>query len=79
MISPYLWATLVALVALSAFFSATEMAYSSANRMRLEAAAENGVKIRLRSQLLQHGTAVLAQRDGRLVAGRFNAQAKHEG
>ena len=44
MISPYLWATLVALVALSAFFSATEMAYSSANRMRLEAAAENGVK-----------------------------------
>ena len=44
MISPYLWAALVALVALSAFFSATEMAYSSANRMRLEAAAENGVK-----------------------------------
>ena len=44
MISPYLWAALVALVALSAFFSATEMAYSSANRMRLEAAAENGVR-----------------------------------
>ena len=43
MISPYLWAALVILVVLSAFFSGTEMAYSSANRMRLEAAAESGV------------------------------------
>ena len=44
MISPYLWAALAALIALSAFFSATEMAYSSANRMRLESAAESGVR-----------------------------------
>ena len=33
---------LVVLIALSAFFSASEMSYSSANRMRLENAAEDG-------------------------------------
>ena len=36
------FAALVALIALSAFFSASEMAYSSANRMRLENAMEDG-------------------------------------
>ena len=33
---------LVVLIALSAFFSASEMSYSSANRLRLENAAEDG-------------------------------------
>lgn len=36
------FAALVVLIALSAFFSASEMAYSSANRMRLENAMEDG-------------------------------------
>lgn len=35
---------LIVLIALSAFFSASEMAYSSANRMRLENAMEDGSK-----------------------------------
>ena len=33
---------LAVLIALSAFFSASEMSYSSANRLRLENAAEDG-------------------------------------
>ena len=33
---------LIVLIALSAFFSASEMSYSSANRLRLENAAEDG-------------------------------------
>lgn len=41
---PVYFAAIVALVALSAFFSATEMAYSSSNRVRLENAAEDGNK-----------------------------------
>ena len=36
------FAALVVLIALSAFFSASEMSYSSANRLRLENAAEDG-------------------------------------
>ena len=42
MISPWYYAGLVACILLSAFFSASEMAYSSANRMRLENASEAG-------------------------------------
>lgn len=38
------FAALVVLIALSAFFSASEMAYSSANRMRLENAMADGSK-----------------------------------
>lgn len=38
------FAALVVLIALSAFFSASEMAYSSSNRMRLENAMEDGSK-----------------------------------
>lgn len=38
------FAALVVLISLSAFFSASEMAYSSANRMRLENAMEDGSK-----------------------------------
>ncbi|MGI5985000.1 MAG: HlyC/CorC family transporter [Clostridiales bacterium] len=44
MISPIYYAAVIALIALSGFFSASEMAYSSANRLRLENAAENGNK-----------------------------------
>ena len=36
------FAALIVLIALSAFFSASEMSYSSANRLRLENAAEDG-------------------------------------
>jgi putative hemolysin len=43
-ISPIYYAAVIALIALSGFFSASEMAYSSANRLRLENAAENGNK-----------------------------------
>ena len=35
-------AAYIDLICLSAFFSASEMCFSSANRMRLEAAAEGG-------------------------------------
>lgn len=42
MISPLYYIALFVLVLLSGFFSGTEMAYSSANYMRLESAAERG-------------------------------------
>ena len=44
MISPVYYAALIAFIALSAFSSSVEMAYSAANRLRLESAAENGNK-----------------------------------
>ncbi len=43
-VSPFYYVAIVGLVALSAFFSAAEMAFASANRIRLENAAENGDK-----------------------------------
>ena len=42
MISPLYYVAIVVLLMLSSFFSSAEMAYSSANRMRLESAGENG-------------------------------------
>jgi len=42
MISPWYFAGIAALMALAAFFSAAEMAYSSANRLRLENAKDEG-------------------------------------
>ena len=39
---PLYFVCIAALIALSAFFSASEMSFSSANRMRLESAAEDG-------------------------------------
>lgn len=44
MISPYYYLAVFALILLANFASGAEMAYSSANRMRLESAAENGSK-----------------------------------
>lgn len=44
MISPIYYVAIVILVALSAFFSASEMSFSSVNRLRLENMAEDGVK-----------------------------------
>lgn len=44
MISPAYYVAIVILVALSAFFSASEMSFSSVNRLRLENMAEDGVK-----------------------------------
>lgn len=44
MISPVYYVAVIILVLLSAFFSGAEMAYSSANRLRLESAAEKGNK-----------------------------------
>lgn len=44
MISPVYYVAIVILVALSAFFSASEMSFSSVNRLRLENMAEDGVK-----------------------------------
>lgn len=41
-VSPFYYVAIVCLVALAAFFSAAEMAFASANRIRLENAAENG-------------------------------------
>ena len=43
-VSPFYYVAIVCLVALAAFFSAAEMAFASANRIRLENAAENGDK-----------------------------------
>ena len=42
MISPYYYLAVLALILLANFASGAEMAYSSANRMRLESAAEDG-------------------------------------
>ena len=42
MISPWYYIGIVACIALSAFFSAAEMAYSSLNRLRIDNAAEDG-------------------------------------
>ncbi len=42
MISPWYYIGIVACIALSAFFSAAEMAYSSMNRLRIDNAAEDG-------------------------------------
>ena len=44
MIAPGYIVAIVVLVALSGFFSASEMAVSSANRVRLENQAEDGVR-----------------------------------
>lgn len=44
MISPIYFIAILVLVALSAFFSASEMIFSSANKIRLENMAEDGVK-----------------------------------
>lgn len=44
MISPYYYLLVLALILLANFASGAEMAYSSANRMRLASAAENGSK-----------------------------------
>ena len=40
-------------------------------------AAEDGMEIGLGGELFQDGTAILAKRHGRLVAGRLNAKTKH--
>ena len=49
---------LVVLIALSAFFSASEMSYSSANRLRLENAAEDGDRrAKTAVGILDHSTA----------------------
>ena len=42
MIPPLYYVALIVFITMSAFSSSVEMAYSSANRMRLESAAENG-------------------------------------
>lgn len=42
MISPMYFVAVIVLIMLAAFFSSAEMAYSSANRMRLESAADSG-------------------------------------
>lgn len=44
MTSPYYYAVVVAFIMISAFSSGAEMAFSSANRMRLESISENGNK-----------------------------------
>lgn len=44
MINPLYFVAIVVLIALSAFFSASEMSFSSANRIRLENMAEDGVR-----------------------------------
>lgn len=44
MISPVYYVAIVIFVALSAFFSASEMSFSSVNRLRLENMAEDGIK-----------------------------------
>ena len=44
MINPLYFVAIVVLIALSAFFSASEMSFSSANRSRLENMAEDGVR-----------------------------------
>jgi len=43
MISPVYFVAVIALVALSAFFSASEMSFSSTNKMRLESMVDDGV------------------------------------
>ena len=53
---------LVVLIALSAFFSASEMSYSSANRLRLEKAAEDG------SRRARAGVGILDHYDRALSA-----------
>ena len=44
MINPLYFVAIVVLIALSAFFSASEMSFSSTNRIRLENMAEDGVR-----------------------------------
>ncbi|NLH00480.1 MAG: HlyC/CorC family transporter [Clostridiales bacterium] len=44
MISPFYYVAVVVFIVLSAFCSSSEMAYSSANRLRLESAAQSGNK-----------------------------------
>ena len=56
---------LVTLLALSGFFSASEMAYSSSNHMRLENAMEDGSK---RAKAEKLGVQVISEADWLAIA-----------
>ena len=59
------WAYVVifAMVCLSAYFSASEIAFNSANKMRLRRAAENGITV-LSTDMAQFDAAVALAKAG---------------